>query len=259
MKNYILKIVLLCTFFILFSCEKPKPVVNTITAGVVLSFDDNYINEWFATNQRLKQYSWKASFCVSKINTLTISEIRKLRELQNEGHEIAGHSFNHYNAVDFICDRTIEEYLNQEIDPMLDLMNFYGFKVSSFVYPFGSRNKRLDAALLQQFKIIRGRAFCETNPKKQGCYYDKSRLVYSFSIDDTHNHFNIPYLLKLLDFAKKNNKILILNSHKTVKKVDGDYQTKNQTLELICKYIKKNNMKFYSLSDLTPNQYSSPF
>ena len=163
-----------------------------------------------------------------------------------------GHSYNHYNAVDFIYDCIIEDYIDQEINPMMDLMHFYGFKVTSFVYPYGARNKRPDASLLQQFKIKRGRAFCETNPKKQGCYYDNKRLVSSFSIDDTHNHFNIPYLLKLLVYAKKNNKILILNSHKTVNKVYGDYQTKNQTLEIISKYKKKNNMKFYSLSDLTP-------
>lgn len=261
MKNYILKVVFLCAFLLLLFCEKDelKPIKKTVTPGVVLSFDDEYINEWYTTDQKLKKYSWKASFCVSKINTLTISEISKLRELQNEGQEIAGHSYNHYNAVDFICDRNVEDYLDQDINPMLDLMDFYGFKVTSFVYPFGSRNKKLDAALLNKFKIIRGRAFCETNPKKQGCYYDNKSLVFSFSIDDTHNHFNIPYLIKLLDFAKKNNKILILNSHKTVNKVYGDYQTKNQTLELICKYIKKNNMKFYSLSDLTPNQFITPY
>jgi len=259
MKNCILKIVLLCTFFILFSCEKEIqktiPITNPLIAGVVLSFDDDYVNDWFLTNQKLKKYNWKASFCVSKINTLNVFEIHKLRELQNEGNEISGHSFHHYDAADFICDRTIQDYFNQEINPMMDLMNFYGFKVTSFVYPFGSRNKKLDVALLQQFKIIRGRAFCETNPTKQGCYYDNKRIIYSFSIDDTHNHFNIPYLIKLLDFAKKNNKILILNSHKTVERVTGDYQTKVATLKIICEYINSNNMKFYTLSDLnTINQ-----
>ena len=85
-------------------------------------------------------------------------------------------------------------------------------------------------------KISRGTAFCEEVANKQGCYYNNSNLVFSFSIDDTHNHFNIPHLLQLLEYAKKNNKILILNSHKTVDKVSGDYQTKNATLEYICKY-----------------------
>jgi peptidoglycan-N-acetylglucosamine deacetylase len=71
MKNYILKILLLCAFLILFSCEKekPKPVIKSIIAGVVLSFDDAYVGEWYDTDQKLKQYSWKAAFCVCKINT----------------------------------------------------------------------------------------------------------------------------------------------------------------------------------------------
>lgn len=252
MKNSILKIVLLCTFFILFSCEneKPKPKIKPSIAGVILSFDDAYVNDWFVTDHELKKYAWKGTFFVSKINTLKHYQIQKLLKLQKEGHEIAGHGLNHYNAADFLRIHTINEYMHQEINPMLDLMHFYGLKVRSFAYPYGGRTKKVDAALLEKFKIIRGRAFCEENPSKQGCYFNHSKLVFSFSIDDTHNHFNIPHLIKLLDYAKKNNKILILNSHKTVKNVTGDYQTKNATLELICQYIKRNNMQFYTLSDL---------
>lgn len=254
MKNSILKTLLLFAFFISFSCEneepKPKPQVKPSIAGVVLSFDDAYVSEWFATNQELKKYSWKGTFFVSKINTLKQHQIQKLLELQKEGHEIAGHGLNHYNAADFTRVHTIREYMHQEINPMLDLMNFYGLKVTSFAYPYGGRTKKLDAALLKKFKIIRGRAFCEEVANKQGCYYNNSNLVFSFSIDDSHNHFNLPHLLGLLDYAKKNNKILILNSHKTVKKVTGDYQTKNETLAFICQYVKRNNMQFYTLSDL---------
>jgi len=250
MKKYILKTVLLCTFFILFSCEKEKPTIKPYRAGVILSFDDAYVDEWFTTNQKLKKYYWKGTFCVCKINTLRHSEIKKLLELQKEGHEIAGHGLHHYHAEKFVKKYGIDDYFKQEINPMLNLMRFYGFNVTSFVYPYGGRNAALDAALLNKFKIVRGRAFCEENAAKQGCYFNNSNLVFSFSIDDTHNHFNIPHLLKLLEYARKNNKFLILNSHKTVENVTGDYQTKDATLEYICKYIKQNNMNFYTLSDL---------
>ena len=252
MKNSILKMVLLCTFFLFFSCKKenPKLVSKPYKAGVILSFDDAYVNEWYATNQKLKKYSWKGTFFVYRINTLNQSEIEKLLEMQKEGHEIAGHTCTHVNAVLFLTNHSIDEYLNQEIDPMLRLMRFYGLDVSSFAYPYGGRSKKLDAALLEKFTIIRGRAFCEEVANKQGCYYNNAKVVFSFSIDETHNHFDIPHLFKLLEYARKNNKILILNSHKTVDKVSGDYQTKNTTLEYICKYVKNNSLNFYTLSDL---------
>lgn len=252
MKNSILKIVLLCTFFIFFSCETetPKSKDKSNIAGVILSFDDAYVDEWFATNQKLKKYGWKGTFFVSRINSLKQYQIQKLLELQKEGHEIAGHGLNHLNAADYTRVYTINEYMTREINPMLDLMNFYGLKVSSFAYPYGGRTKKLDAALLKKFKIIRGRAFREEIADKQGCYFSYSNLIFSFSIDDTHNDFTIPHLLQLLNFAKKHNKILILNSHKTVNNVTGDYQTENETLEYVCKYIKNNKMKFYTVSDL---------
>ncbi len=249
MTNFILKSILLCTFFMVLSCQD-KPEIKPYRAGVILSFDDAYIKDWFETDQVLKKYSWRATFCVSKINTLHHSEIKKLLALQKEGHEIAGHGLHHYHAEKFVKKYGIKYYLKDEIDPMLRLMHFYGFKVTSFVYPYGGRNSELDEALLNKFKIIRGRSFCEEDPLKQGSYFNNTPIVYSFSIDDSHNHFNIPHLLKLLDYAKKNDKILILNSHKTVEKVTTDYETKNATLELICKYVKRNNMKFYTLSDL---------
>ena len=252
MKNSILKIVLLCTFFIFLSCEKdnPKPIIKHSIAGVVLTFDDAYVNEWFATNQELKKYGWKGTFFVCRINTLNNTKIKKLLQLQKEGHEIGGHGLQHLNAADFIRVHTIEEYLDQEINPMMGLMDFYGLEINSFAYPYGGRTKKLDAALLDKFKMVRGRAFYEKKASKQDCYFNHSKLIFSFSIDDTYHRFNLPYLQKLLDYAKKNNKILILNSHKTVKNVTGDYQTKNATLEFVCQYIKKHNMQFYTLSDL---------
>ena len=195
-------------------------------------------------------YSWKATFCVSKINTLDTSEIDKLLKLQKEGHEIAGHSFNHLDAKKFVTQNGIREYINTEIDPMLRLMNFYSLKVTSFVYPFGFRNTILDKGLANKFKILRATTYGAEDPKYQNCYFNNKQLVFGIGIDTNHPKFSIPYLIKLLDFAKQKNKILILFGHKPVKNVTANYQTKIETLNIICDYIKRNDMNFYTLSEL---------
>lgn len=253
MKNISFKIMLLCAFFLLsFQSKKPiKKVRHNYTAGVVLSFDDTYINEWFEADKKLRKYSWKATFCVSKINTLSLSEINELLKLQSEGHEIAGHSFNHYDAKKFVAECGIDAYMNQEINPMLDLMHFYSFRVTSFAYPFGFRNATLDAALLKKFKIIRATTYGAEPPYEQNCFYHNNRVLFGIGMDTKHPSFSIPYLQKLLNFAKKHHKILILFGHKPVNaKAPEDYQTELGTLELICKFVRQNNMNFYTMSEL---------
>ena len=248
MKIKVLFILFIICFLTLYSFE--NKVKKTYEAGLVLSFDDAYVNEWFDADKVLKKYSYKATFCVSKIDSLDETEIKKLLKLQSEGNEIAGHGYHHYNAVKFVQKYGIEEYVKQEIEPMIESMKKHSLNVTSFAYPYGERSELLDKALSDKFKIIRGRAFCGNAPEKEGCYFNNSKYVYAFDIDNNHLHFSVTYLLELLDYAKKNNKILVLCSHKPVKKVTKNYQTKIETLAFVCKYVKQNNMKFYTLSDL---------
>ena len=239
--------------FLFFPCKKeenkPKPIVPN-NAGVVLTFDDSYVTEWFEMDNQMRPYSWKATFCVSNLNTLPLFEINELLALQNEGHEIAGHSVDHQNATQFVTQHGIDRYLRKEINPMLNLMDFYGLKATAFAYPYGSRSVALDTVLLKKFKILRGIAFRTKKSNQRNFYFSHSKVVYGFGMDANYDYFSIPYVLKLLDYANKNNKILILVGHKPVKKITSRYQTKTKTVELICKYVRQNQMKFYTLSEL---------
>ncbi|MDQ1166944.1 polysaccharide deacetylase family protein [Flavobacterium sp. SORGH_AS_0622] len=252
MKLFFLKTMLFLMFLSFFSCntknEKPEP--KPYKAGVILSFDDAYVDEWAEADAALKKYSWKATFNVCRIDSIGEPQIKKLLQMQKEGHEIAGHGYHHYNAVKFVQKNGIDEYMKQEIEPMIASMKKKSFNVTSFAYPYGERSQELDKALSSKFKIIRGRAFGGEVPEKQDSYFNNSKIVFAFDIDNSHIHFSIPYLLELLDYAKKNDKILILCSHKPVKNVTENYQTKIETLEFVCKYMKLNGLKFYTLSDL---------
>jgi peptidoglycan/xylan/chitin deacetylase (PgdA/CDA1 family) len=252
MKQLYLKMLVLSLSLTLFSCEKkpPKSVEKPYQAGVILSFDDAYVDQWYEADLALKKYGWKATFNVCKIDSIGAPQIQKLLKMQKEGHEIAGHGYHHYNAFKFVNQFGIDAYMKQEIDPMMASMKEKGFKVSSFAYPYGERTDALDKVLSSKFKVIRGRAFGGEIPEKQDSFFKNSKIVFAFDIDNSHLHFSIPYLLELLDYAKKNNKILLLCGHKPVKNVTENYQTKIETLAFICKYMKLNDLKFYRQSDL---------
>jgi peptidoglycan/xylan/chitin deacetylase (PgdA/CDA1 family) len=252
MKQFSVKALLFLMFLTFFSCDtkKQKPEPKAYKAGVILSFDDAYVDEWAEADAALKKYGWKATFNVCRIDSIGEPEIKTLLRMQKEGHEIAGHGYHHYNAVKFVKQYGIDAYMKQEIDPMIVSMKKKSFKVTSFAYPYGERSEELDKALSAKFKIIRGRAFGGEVPEKQDSYFNNSKIVFAFDIDNSHIHFSIPYVLELLDYAKKNNKILLLCGHKPVKNVTENYQTKIETLEFICKYMKTNDLKFYTLSDL---------
>ncbi|WP_286971733.1 polysaccharide deacetylase family protein [Flavobacterium sp. UBA4854] len=253
MRIFLTKSILFLLFLTLLSCEGKKTQTESkpaYKAGVILSFDDAYVDEWSEADQVLRKYSWKATFNVCRIDSIGAPEIKTLLEMQKYGHEIAGHGYHHYNAVKFTKKYSVKEYLKQEIDPMIVSMKKKGFNVTSFAYPYGERSDSLDQALSPLFKIIRGRAFGGEAPEKQDSYFNNSKIVFAFDIDNSHIHFSIPYVLELLDYAKRNNKILLLCGHKPVKEITENYQVKIETLEFICKYMKLNDLKFYKLSDL---------
>jgi len=256
MKPFIYKFLLIIITIILSACENKKVLSQSASsakpykAGVVLSFDDAYVDEWFEADQTLKKYAWKASFCTCRIDSIGAPQLSKLLQMQKNGHEIAGHGYHHFNAVKYVAANGIDNYIKAEIDPMLASMKRLSLNVTSFAYPYGERSKELDEALAPKFNIIRGRAFCGDVPEKEGCYFRDTKYMYAFDIDNNHVHFSIPYLLELLDYAREKNKILILCGHKPVNELTDNYQIKIETLEFVCKYIKQNNMKFYTLSDL---------
>lgn len=243
----------------MFSCSEDDDIPNQQTnlqSGVVISFDDDYVDEWYEVNTILKTYDWKATFFVTRCNQLSTAKIQKLKDLKSYGHEIGAHGLNHINAPTFISANGTSEYLNQEIYPMLSLMNNNDLSTTSFAYPYGSRNSTTDNLLLNEFQIIRGTTYGKSNPASQNCYYNTNRLVFGLGLDNNYSHFSISYFLSLLEYAKNNHKIVIFYAHKPVQSFQNDYETEYQTLIDICSYVKNSNMKFYKMSELYTIQNS---
>ena len=249
------KYFLVPAFFILFSCtgddaEKPLPVSAGYSPGVVITLDDDYIDNWADADDILKVYNWKATFFVTKCSQLDDEKMTKLKDFKQYGHEIGGHGLNHLNASQYIAANGNSAYLHNEITPMMDIMDGAGLHATSFAYPFGARNKGTDDLLLNHFSILRGTTYGRLPPDKHNCYYTGSAVVFGLGIDNSYSHFSLPYFLSLLEYAKKNNKVVIFYAHRPVQTSHNDYETEYNTLVEICKYVEANNMKFYTMSQL---------
>ena len=248
------KYLFLLLTLVLFSCSSDDFTLEELPikleAGVAISFDDDYINEWFEVNSILETYDWKATFFVTQFNQLSQEKIQKLKDLQSFGHEIGGHGLNHLRATTFISENGSSQYLSQEIYPMVNLMSNNNLEPTSFAYPYGARNASTDELLLNQFKILRGTCYGNQNPTVQNCYYNKNRVILGLGIDKNYAHFSIPYFLSILEYAKQNNKIVVFYAHKPVLHFQNNYETEYETLIEICKFVQNNNMKFYRISDL---------
>lgn len=232
------------------SAEQPIEQAAGPLSGVVLTFDDDYVDEWYEANKLLQPYNWKATFFVTKFNQLSQSKIKELKDLKSQGHEIGAHGVNHINAPNYISANGTAAYMNDEIFPMLDAMRENNLAPTSFAYPYGARNTSTDNLLLSEFQIIRGTTYDMINPAYQNCYFNNNRLVFGLGIDNNYSHFSVSYFLSLLEYAKYNNKIVIFYAHKPVSTVKNNYETEFQTLIEICNYVKQNKMKFYKISEL---------
>ncbi|WPR73548.1 polysaccharide deacetylase family protein [Algoriphagus sp. NG3] len=218
--------------------------------GVVITFDDKSISDWNSTHEVLLKYNWKATFCVSEIDTLSSEEIEKLKDFQEYGHEISGHGYNHVDAVKYVKKHGIDSYLDSEVLPMIESMKQKSLTVKSFAYPYGKHSKKIDASLLKYFNIVRATSYGRIPPSLHTCYFNYSSMVQGIGIDSIYKHMDEKYLMKLLSYAKEKKKILILYGHRTSKDNLNGYNVNPSVLETISKYIIDHNMKFYTLSDL---------
>lgn len=237
------------------SSDKKEPVVvkpaeKKYQPGIVLTFDDDYIDDWYNADQRLHFLDWKATFFICKYGSFTEGQKKKLHYLQDRGHDIGGHGYNHQNAVKYSAAHGLDGYIKDEILPLKAAMAKDGFAIRSFAYPDGARDKDLDKELFDYFDIIRGTTYGELPPAEQYCYYTGNRLIYGLGIDDDYKQFNVPYYKSLMEYAKKNNKIVIFYGHKTVDNADENLETPMSALEDICKYAKDNGLRFYTVDEL---------
>jgi peptidoglycan/xylan/chitin deacetylase (PgdA/CDA1 family) len=221
--------------------------------GLALSFDDDYVDDWYSFRDLFNRYGAKVTFFVSNFNNLTKESIEKLKILKDDGHEIGFHGLNHLDAIKFMDENSIDKYLAAEILPGIDAMTVHGLTPLTFSYPFGQRAPHIDKALSKHFKYLRG-VVC-TNGKKRiydfwqiYYYHDNDGLLFAAGIDNVYRN-NIDEIHEALRKARKKKKTILLYGHRTTEEA-GDYCISAASLEAILKYASQIGMTFYRITDL---------
>ncbi|MCA9021429.1 MAG: polysaccharide deacetylase family protein, partial [Planctomycetaceae bacterium] len=150
---------LLCLFLITsvsHAAEKPTTAAQSFRSGVVLTFDDRYVDQWVQQIPLFKKYDAHATFFVDHFYKLKPAQIAGLKKLQDAGHAIGSHSVNHIKAVDYVRTKGMKAYLQNEIDPSVKRLTEAGFPPTAFAYPNSSRSEEIDTALLKTFRHLRG-------------------------------------------------------------------------------------------------------
>lgn len=139
----------------------PALVDRRDRAGLAFAFDDSYIDDWMSLREGLRDRP--VTFFVSNWGDLSHRQISALHELAADGHAIEAHGMGHRDAMLYVDRHGIDDYLADEIDPLLTAMARDGFAPTTFAYPYGSRTSEIDDALLERFSLIRSLTYLDAS------------------------------------------------------------------------------------------------
>ena len=213
--------------------------------GVVLTFDDSYVDSWDKVIPYFEEKGVVATFFCHKWDSkvkgdLTEAEVALLKQFVADGHEVGYHTKDHVGTKDRRYDNytTIEAkanaYFKGQIKPGVKDMRKRGFEPESFSYPYITGQP-------EHNKIIR-----ETLPHIREFFAD----VYVMDKKPTAGSKTLEEIKTFLDEFKQNKEVGVLLGHFIEQKGEtGSNSVPIKKLKAIIEYASKIGLKFYTLKE----------
>jgi hypothetical protein len=138
--------------------------IATAGAGVLISMDDAWVDDWVEGIPLYAQYGARLTFFVSYFPQSSDADRAGLHALAAAGHAIEAHSVKHLRAPLYVEQKGLDAYLTDEALPSIELLRAEGFDVTSYAYPYGARTGELDRALLRHVDLLRSVTFTWSGP-----------------------------------------------------------------------------------------------
>lgn len=253
-----------------FACQQKKG--GNGQAGIAISFDDHFINEWYELLPLFQKYNAKVTFFITCPDSLKPDEIEKLKQLQKEGHEIGFHGTIHGKSTELIT-LGADKYVETELTPGMNYMATAGFKPSSYAHPGGNHNDQVDSVLLANgFRILRDVAISRRTFRAFPLYTLAPRVMdwiyYTFDHEpvvdalliDQDSGVTDEEISDAIERAKKTNTALMVFGHEPLyaAPVNGEYGFNVSFLETILKEAHNQKLKFYTMTELADTDKNEP-
>ena len=141
------------------------------TAGLLLSFDDSWVDAWTQGRPLFQQYGARVTFFIAYYPRFSDGEKTELRALAGDGHDIEAHTISHQRGPAYVEAHGLRAYLDDEVVPSIELLRDDGYEVTTFAYPFGSRTDETDRAILRHVSQLRSVSFTISGVDESPCPY----------------------------------------------------------------------------------------
>ncbi len=244
-----ISLLVLLLIFIFSGCTKFKKDGQIKEPGVVLTFDDDRVDNWYKNLPLLDSAGVRATFYICKYNRFTLEQKNKLSIIQSHGHEIAYHTTNHYNMMDYVYKgkHTIEELMKNEVEDGLKLMNLDGFYPTTFAYPYGAHSGVYDKMLMRYFKSVRG-LNGTSDYSKSLAPMEKNEVIYGLVIDKNGGRSD-ESILRLMNSASENKAYAVFTGHDINSSISLSV-TKGRLLKIF-NHAKDLGLKYYTVSEIS--------
>ncbi|MBN1341683.1 MAG: exo-alpha-sialidase [Phycisphaerae bacterium] len=231
--------------------------------GVLLTFDDAYVDAWLAAMPVFAKYGARATFFVSGFDRLSPDQIEGLRRLKRAGHAIGCHGLRHRKAVEYYKQHSIAKYLDDEIRPAVRLMTEAGLAPVCFAYPNSNNDKVTDKALLGVFRHLRSGVYrppSGTSARlagwdslftpidqagERGCFGGRGLD----RLGDPGTEDLLKQVEEALDRAKARGEIVVFYSHSISRGTPRNH-IDPAGLEAVLRHAKEIGLRFYTFEDL---------
>ena len=225
--------------------------------GVVISFDDRNFDDWIKALPLLDKYGARATFFISGV--IDRQALDAVQQLRSHGHAIGVHGIHHLRAVEYSQERSMEEYIRNEILPQMEPLKAAGISPTSFAYPNSRNNAATDAALLKILRHLRtGSSVAPGMPvsARNELFVPASRIgehgcLQSKGIDfaPAREDRTFEQLDAALARAASNREILVLYGHGIATSGKGNHVTP-EALEHILRKARDLQLSFYTFDQL---------